>query len=176
MTGGLTPVTKDVVQTIFDIECWSLTDQLIRICKPLVDIIRDIEACDTTLADCMLQLIWAHREIIHMKARDGDDHSFLDHARQVVKDQFHTMNTDLYWLALFLHPLSRKLAISSATHSQKLDNAYQIAANIAHCWNWSKIQVTMLMGDIKAYYHGDTPFQGGKADGKDWWKSLLTSA
>jgi len=117
MTGGLTPVTKDVVQTIFDVECWSLTDQLIHICKPLVDIIGDVEAHDATLADCMLQLIWAHHKFIHMKVRDGDDLGFLDHARTVVKDQFYAVNTDLHWLALFLHPLCRKLAISTATHS-----------------------------------------------------------
>jgi len=58
--GGLTPVVKDVIATVFDIDCWQWTDQLIRVCKPLVDIIGDVEAQDATLADCMLQLIWAH--------------------------------------------------------------------------------------------------------------------
>jgi hypothetical protein len=57
---GLTPVLKDVVATVFDLECWALTDQLIHICKPLVDVIGDVEAHDVTLANCMLQLIWAH--------------------------------------------------------------------------------------------------------------------
>jgi hypothetical protein len=101
----LTPVSKDVVATVFDLEHWALTDQLIHICKPLVDVIGDVEAHDAMLADCMLQLIWAHREVIHMKPVEGDDLEFLHHARRVINTQFHAMNTDLHWLALFLHPL-----------------------------------------------------------------------
>jgi hypothetical protein len=161
---------------VFDMERWALTDQLIRVCKPLVDIIGDVEAHDATLADCMLQLIWAHREIIHMKLQDGEDQAFLDHAWCVVQTQFHAMNTDLHWLALFLHPLCRKLAISTATHSRKLKDAYRIAARIANCWSWTKEQATQLMADIKAYSMGAVPFQGGKADARDWWKSQLVSA
>ena len=162
--------------TVFDVERWALTDQLIRVCKPLVNIIGDIEARDATLADCMLQLIWAHRELIHMNLNDGDDQHFLDHARQVINEQFHSINTDLHWLALFLHPLCRKLAISTATHSRKLEDAYAIAIQIVHKWQWSEDQARKLTGDIKLYYHGNPPFQGGTADGKDWWKSLVVSA
>ena len=176
MIRGLTPIARDVVGTVFDVERWNLTDQLIRVCKPLVDIIGDIESRDATLADCMLQLIWAHRELIHMKLNDGEDQLFLDHARQVVNEQFHSINTDLHWLALFLHPLCRKLAISTATHSRKLDDAYAIAIRIVRKWKWSEDQARKLMGDIKQYYHGNPPFQGGAADGKDWWKSLVVSA
>lgn len=55
--GGLMPVAKDMYETVFNLDCWAMTDQLIRICKPLVDIIGDTESCDATLADCMLQLI-----------------------------------------------------------------------------------------------------------------------
>jgi len=39
----------------------------------LMDLIRDVKACDATLADCMLQLIWAHHKIIHMKVQNGED-------------------------------------------------------------------------------------------------------
>jgi hypothetical protein len=111
---GLTPVAKDVVATVFDINCWCLTDQLIHICKPLIDVIGNVKAQDATLADCMLQLIWAHQELIHLKLVEGDDLDFLGHAHHVINTQFHAMNTDLHWLALFLHPLCQKLAISTA--------------------------------------------------------------
>lgn len=173
--GGLTPVAKDVVTTVFDIDRWQRTDQLIRVCKPLVDIIGDIEARDATLADCMLQLIWAHREVTRLPHRPGDDSGFLRHAQQVLNTQFHEMNTDLHWLSLFLHPLCRKLAISNSRHSRKLEDAYRISLDIASRWGWSKEMATALLGDIKAYFHAQAPFQGGKADGRDWWKSLLVN-
>jgi hypothetical protein len=60
---GLTPVAKDVVAAVLDFQQWALINQLIRICKPLVDVIGNIKSRDTTLADCMLELIWAHWEV-----------------------------------------------------------------------------------------------------------------
>ena len=42
--GGLTAVSKDVLATVFDVQQWQLTDQLICVCKPLVDIIGDVES------------------------------------------------------------------------------------------------------------------------------------
>lgn len=173
--GGLTPVAKDVVKTVFDIDRWQRTDQLIRVCKPLVDIIGDVEARDATLADCMLQLIWAHREVTRLPLKSGDDSGFLQHAQRVLNTQFHEMNTDLHWLCLFLHPLCRKLAISNSRHSHKLEDAYKISLAIASNWGWSREMATALLRDIKGYFHVQGPFQGGKADGRDWWKSLLVS-
>jgi len=85
------------------------------------------------------------------------------------------MNTDLHWLCLFLHPLCRKLAISNSRHSCKLEDAYKISLNITSCWGWSKEMATALLRDIKGYFHAQAPFQGGKADGRDWWKSLLVN-
>jgi len=34
---------------------------------------------------------------------------------------------------------------------------------------------TKLAADIKAYFHAQALFQGGKSDGRDWWKSLLVN-
>ncbi|KIK00940.1 hypothetical protein K443DRAFT_132504 [Laccaria amethystina LaAM-08-1] len=159
--GGLTPVARDVVTTVFDINRWQRTDQLIRVCKPLVDIIGD--------------LIWAHREVTRLPLKSGDDSGFLRHAQQILNTQFHEMNTDLHWISLFLHPLCRKLAISNSRHSRKLEDAYKISLTIASRWGWSKEMATALLRDIKGYFHVQAPFQGGKADGRDWWKSLLVN-
>ena len=83
------------------------------------------------------------------------------------------MNTDVHWLALFLHPLCQKLAVSKATHSRKLVDAYRISLDIAKRWKWSKEMAQNLTKNLKAYHNGEAPFIGGIADGKDWWTSLL---
>ena len=80
-------------------------DQIIQICKPLVDIVGDVKSQDATLTDCMLQLIWAHQAVINVPIVEGDDPAFADHAKNVLNVQFHAMNTDIHWLTLFLHPL-----------------------------------------------------------------------
>ena len=173
--GSLTAVAKDVLATVFDIQRWKLTDQLIHVCKLLVDIISDVKSRDASLADCMLQMIWAHRQIKKLPHIPGDDSEFLRHAQRVVNAQFHDMNTDIHWLTLFLHLLCRKLAISNSPHSRKLNDAYKISLGIVLCWGWSKEMATKLAADIKTYFYAQAPFQGGKGDGRDWWKSLLVN-
>ena len=53
----------------------------------------------------MLQLIWAHHAVINSPLMEGDDPAFADHAKNMLNVHFHAMNTDIHWLALFLHPL-----------------------------------------------------------------------
>lgn len=174
---GLIPVSKDVVTTVFDLSRWSLTSQLIQMCKPLVDLIGDIKSHDSTLADCMLQLIFAHRAVTRVYHQDSDDPEFADHARRVLNTQFHAINTDIHWFALFLHPLCQKLVISSAAHSKKLEDALKIALDIAKHWNWSRDTAENLAKDVKAYYLGHALFAGGKANRKLWWEdSTLATA
>ncbi|KAF9521622.1 ribonuclease H-like domain-containing protein [Crepidotus variabilis] len=151
-------IIQDAIATVFDLNCWDLTDQLIRICKPLVDVIGNIESHDANLADCMLELIAMHH--------DGDDPEFAKHAMDVLQAEFHTLNTDLHWFALFLHPLCRKLAICASNHSFTL----------ASEWGWKKEQAEKLIQDIEDYYQGKSPFSGGAKNAQDWWASLLPSA
>ena len=86
---------------------------------------------------------------------------------------FHAMNTDVHWLALFLHPLCQKLTVSTACHSQKLVDAYWISLDIVQHWKWLKEMAENLTRDLKAYHNSEAPVKGGKSDRKDWWKSLV---
>ncbi|KAF8989581.1 hypothetical protein BDQ17DRAFT_1393275 [Cyathus striatus] len=123
---------------VLELDHWQCNSEFIQICKPLVNVIGDTESCDATLADCMIQLIWAHYKF--------EDKEFLQHAKRMIMHYFHTMNTNLHWLTLFLHPLCRRLAISSSVHSY-----------IARKWDWSKAE---------AYANEEKPFDGGDADAK----------
>ncbi|THH03924.1 hypothetical protein EW145_g5898 [Phellinidium pouzarii] len=49
---GLSAIPTDIIQLVTqDLNHWDLTDQLLRICKPLVDAIGNLESRDATLAD-----------------------------------------------------------------------------------------------------------------------------
>ncbi|EIN13163.1 hypothetical protein PUNSTDRAFT_59810 [Punctularia strigosozonata HHB-11173 SS5] len=168
---------SSVVARGTDVQRWAATYQLIRITRPLVDIIGNIEGRDANLADCMLELIWAHREVNRRLAyEEGDDIGFLSHTRRTLNDQFHAMNTDLHWFALFLHPLCRRLAVSSASHSRNITAAVSIALGIAYKWRWTKTQTQKLITDIKNYGIVKDSFGGAKADGKAWWEELVVDA
>jgi hypothetical protein len=124
----------------------------------------------------MLQLIWVHREISQLPYVKGDSVEFSNEARLTLNREFHAVNTDLHWLALFLHPLCRKLAICSAVHSRKLTDAIAISLKITEQWKWSKGQAIKLVADLKKYFAGHAPFSGGKSNAREWWSCLIADS
>ncbi|KAJ7593573.1 hypothetical protein C8J56DRAFT_1043379 [Mycena floridula] len=102
-----------------------------------------------------------------------DDPAFLAHAREVFNRRFHAMNTPIHSLALFVHPLCRKLAITDAAHDQTLDFMLRTALSISWQWKWSLEDAKKLKDDITNYHLGRAPFKSGvKANGLEWWESL----
>ncbi|KAL7284481.1 hypothetical protein ACG7TL_001772 [Trametes sanguinea] len=172
-TNGYSVIKADVVRAVLDATHWQRNAQLIRLCKPLVDAIGNLENRDASLADCMLKLIAAAQKMATMAIEPMDDLGLTHHAQRTVRRGFHKMNTDLHWFALFLHPLGRRLAVSSATNSRKVTDAFQIALDLAKSWNWSEESAKQLIADIQQYTNGEAPFSGGIADAKSWWSGPL---
>lgn len=130
--GGLSPVAADVVTIVLnDPEYWTRLGQIIKVCKPLVDAIGNLESRDATLADCMLELIRCSRHMIRITPEPDKDYHFWVHAKTVFNAEFYSMNTNLHALALFLHPLCRKLAISNAAKGRSFEHMCSIALAIA---------------------------------------------
>lgn len=75
-------------------------------------------------------------------------------------------------LALFLHPLTQKLAISQAASGRSFQFMVKTSLKIAHQWRWNEQLASLLVEDLKQYYHCKGAFVGGQADGLDWWESL----
>lgn len=96
---------------------WQHIEQLIQVCKPLVDAIGNLEAREVMLADCMLELLRCACHLHLLSLTEGDDPAFHDHTRTMFMHEFHEMNTDIHALALFLHPRCRKLAVSQVAKS-----------------------------------------------------------
>ncbi|CDO74562.1 hypothetical protein BN946_scf184931.g1 [Trametes cinnabarina] len=175
-TNGYSVIKADVVRAVLDATHWQRNAQLIRLCKPLVDAIGNLENRDASLADCMLELIAAAQKMATMAIEPMDDLGFTHHAQRTVRRGFHEMNTDLHWFALFLHPLGRRLAVSSATNSRKVTDAFRIALDLAKSWNWSEESAKQLIADIQQYTNGEAPFSGGIADAKSWWSGPLINS
>ena len=172
--GGLSPVNKDVIETdIFNKDHWNLNKQIIDICKPLVDIIRNIESHDANLADCMVELIDAYWCILNLPIQDTYNTEFYNHTIHVLMKEFNSINSPLHWFALFLHPFCRNLAGSSATHSQMIDNVMWIGLDLASRFGWMEDVARKLTKNICTYGEGGIPFNGGAPNGLDWWKELL---
>jgi hypothetical protein len=52
----------------------------------------------------------------------------------------------------------------------------ETSLKIAHQWRWNEQLASLLVKDLKQYYHCKGAFVGGQADGLDWWESLPISS
>jgi hypothetical protein len=163
------------MKSVMDVEYWRRVEQIIRICKPVVDAIGNLEAREVNLADCMLELLRCAKHMTSLEFVAGDNLGFLDHARTVFMNEFHSMNTEYHSLALFLHPRCRKLAVSQVAKSRTFQQMCETAGKIAKMWRWDAARAGNLMGDLQQYYACKGIFAGGTADAREWWDALPIS-
>jgi hypothetical protein len=130
-TNGLSPVNSDVIDIVMARTHWPYVNQIICICKPLVDAIGNTESRQSNLADCMLELLRCARTLNALELESGEDPLFLAHARAVFNCEFIAMNTELHCLALFLHPLCKNLALDQTAKNRTYDDLLQTAVNLA---------------------------------------------
>ncbi|KAL1725142.1 ribonuclease H-like domain-containing protein [Schizophyllum commune] len=172
---GLSAVKKEVIDAVFDDAYWIWLDQIIRVTKPIVDMIGNLESRSCTLADCVLEAIRCGKEVAEMTAGPDESVRFLMHAKSVFNRRIAKMITPVHVLALFLHPLCRSLAISKATSSgYTLESLTETALGIVHKWKYKKgLSVAhQLVKDMHEYHKGKGIWAGGKADALTWWHDL----
>lgn len=124
----------------------------------------------------MLELIRCAKQMSQLPLDADDNVGFWQHAKAVFNRRFHAMNTKHHSLALFLHPLCRKLAITQAASGRSIEFMIKVALDIAKQWNWDKIKAAKLITDIQTYHLSRSPFAGGTADGLAWWEHLTISS
>jgi hypothetical protein len=147
---GLSPVTLDVIATVLcDTDFWPHLKQLVKVVKPIVDAIGNVEARDARLADCMLDLIRCAQAMICIPADPEDDVGFTMHTRAMFNQRFHVMDTNTHSLALFLHSLCQKLAISQTANGWTFEFMVTMALSIAKQCKWSKQQANKLQEDLR---------------------------
>ncbi|KAF9243739.1 ribonuclease H-like domain-containing protein [Melanogaster broomeanus] len=160
------PVASNVVETVLhDRFYWKHLEQLVKTTKFLVDAIGNVESRQASLADCMLELIRCAKRMSQLQLDPDDNVGFWQHAKAVFNRRFHATNTDYHSLALFLHPICRKLAISQAASGRSIEHMIKIALGISMRWNWTQPKAAKLVSDMQTYNLGRAPFAGGQADG-----------
>ncbi|KAF8192079.1 ribonuclease H-like domain-containing protein [Pholiota molesta] len=158
-TNGLSPVARDVVTVMLQ--------QLLRFVKPLVDAIGNVEGRNVNLADCMLELLRCSKALSEVKTEPDDDIGFSLHARAVF-NHYHS-------LALFLHPLCHKLAVSTITKARPFEKMVKSALDIAKQWRWTESRARALVENLQQYHQVKGPFVGGHCNSLEWWENLPIS-
>ncbi|KAG2040859.1 hypothetical protein BDR03DRAFT_932489 [Suillus americanus] len=138
-TNGLAPVASEVINT--------------RIVTFIVDAIGNVESRQASLADCMLELLRCAK--MSQLTCEQDYHICLQPP----------LSRHEYSLALFLHPMCRKLAVTQVANGRSFEF-------MGKRWKWDIMMARKLSDDLQAYNQSLTPFTGGHAGGLSWWKNL----
>ncbi|KAJ7495512.1 ribonuclease H-like domain-containing protein [Mycena latifolia] len=159
-TNGFSAVGSDVIAIVLNTpEFWPLLNQVTRITKPIVDAIGNCESCQTTLADCMLELIHCARTMGKMTLEEDHTTFFSKFTRVFVSSSALSEKKEL---------LSKIYKI----HGHSLDLMIETALKIAHQWKWSAQKAIQLREDLKKYYQCKAPFAGGNKDTREWWEGI----
>ncbi|ESK90452.1 hypothetical protein Moror_13621 [Moniliophthora roreri MCA 2997] len=139
-SGGLSVVSAKVIQIVLtDEDCWQYLSQVTKVVKPFVDAIGNCESRESTLADCMLQLLSCAHTLAAISCDDDEDEEFLAHAQRVLDRWFYKITT------------SAGFTLMDITNT---------TLSLTKKWNWSFEEATVLKKDIKLYYHCKEPFTG----------------
>ena len=128
---NLSLVTLKVIWLVSDDSYWELLNQMIMVCKPIIDVIGNLESWDANLADCMLELIKIAQGMYRIDTGPFNNYKFNQHTCTVFNHEFHAMNMDIHALTLFLHPLCHHLAIHQAAKGQSFAHYCTVAVGLA---------------------------------------------
>ncbi|CAG8714465.1 17896_t:CDS:2, partial [Cetraspora pellucida] len=104
-------------------------DALTQVIKLIVDVIGRLESSDSTLADIFKELIYIHRQITQL---DDSIIGLQAYALAVISKRAREFNSNIFFIALFLSPNHKRLAIS-----KKIDKDTMIRASLELVNAWS---------------------------------------
>ncbi|KAH9916114.1 uncharacterized protein BXZ73DRAFT_53938 [Epithele typhae] len=169
---NLSPIPPTIRAIVLDYtNFWPRIAQLVRTTKPLVDAIGNVESRNAGLADCMLELTHCAQAMMRLDLGDNDDPGFWDHTKIVFNHRFHEMDTEHHGLALYLHPLCRRLAVSQAANVVGKSVGESVGVGVGEKWGWSIERAKGLQADLIKYHRSEQPFEGGDPDALKWWNN-----
>ncbi|CAG8448340.1 13750_t:CDS:2, partial [Cetraspora pellucida] len=147
------PEIKENIKAIInDRYHFASNDALIKVIKPIVDAIGRLESRDTTLADIFKELIYLHLEISKL---DIPISGLKAHALAVISQRAKEFSDDIYFIALFLFPPYKNMAISNYMN---IDCLLCECLELAKAWNFDKRKTGLLYKELMSYKNNDPPF------------------
>jgi len=134
-----------------------------RAVGPILDSIGSLEQMNASLTDVALEILNLSIVIGGLEAAFAESNvtwaiDFAHHCRFVFARRFAEIDNDLLFLALFLHPLCRKLAVSDTPGSRTLDDAKAALMRLIEKWGFGVDTVLkFVFGRIFRETHALTP-------------------
>ncbi|CAG8720486.1 10884_t:CDS:2 [Cetraspora pellucida] len=147
------PKIKDEIKSIVnDRYHFASNDTLVKVIKPVIDAIGRLESREATLADVFKELIYIHLEISRL---DIPIIGFKTHALIIISKRAREFSEDIYFIALFLSPIYKNIAVSRHMNS---DHLLRECLKLAKAWNFSKNDANILYKKLINYKNNDPLF------------------
>ncbi|KAH8913657.1 hypothetical protein BT69DRAFT_1365004, partial [Atractiella rhizophila] len=136
---------------------------------PIVDTIGKLERSDCMLADAVLELLRLAKHFDQMDLEQEEDSDigwenlFVEYAVLCFKNRFHTIDSDLLFVALYLHPMCHGIAVS-----QHIANS----RNLTDRWKLSSKASALLCDNVDKYHNFEGKFAETSVNALKYWEGL----
>lgn len=171
---GYPPITNvEVRHTIMNRYHFVDNEGLVEALKPIVDVIGNLEKRTTTLADVLASFITLHW---NAKGANYAIPGLQNHVLSAIGKRVTEFQDPIYFVALFLHPTCKKMAMSRKMTG---DLIIKGALEIAKAWHFNKRDVILLFRELINYKNGDAPFdnlnESSTRSARDFWEKFSGS-
>ncbi|CAG8615544.1 223_t:CDS:2 [Cetraspora pellucida] len=112
------PKIKDEIKAIVNNRYhFASNDTLVKVIKPVVNVIRRLKLRNATLADIFKKLIYVHLKISKLDITIPD---FKTYSLTIINKRARKFSRDIYFIALFLSPIYKNIAISRHMNGDRL--------------------------------------------------------
>ncbi|KAH8930641.1 hypothetical protein BT69DRAFT_1291661 [Atractiella rhizophila] len=137
---------------------------LLHVVGPVVDMIGKLERSDCTLADVVLELLCLAKHFDQMDLEQEEDpdigweNLFVEYAVSCFKNRFHAIDSGLFFVALYLHPMRRGIA--------------SFLLRLAERWKLSSKASTLLCDNVDEYHNFERKFAETSLNALKYWEEL----
>ncbi|MBW0491689.1 hypothetical protein O181_031404 [Austropuccinia psidii MF-1] len=151
-----TPViSKEVVDVIEKSDHFTSNHALASLLQPLVDSIAQLEQPNTNLTDVWKELYTLYTTI---NAIQLDDLylPFKQDCINILHQRSLTFNDEIYFIAFFLHPAYRQIAVSC---KYSLKDITLMILKLAKKWKYSRSEAELIPIQVERYYGQQYPYR-----------------
>lgn len=160
----------EVHNIIEDRQHFAANDCLVEALNPVVSVIGMLKKRTATLADVLWGFIMIY---YNAKKSDFAIQGLKEHVLCAIGKRAKDFEDPIYFIALFLHPPYKKMAMSGNMTDDKIIRA---ALETAKVWHFSKHEVGLLFKELVNYKNGDAPFDDLKESSnrcaRDFWEKF----
>lgn len=141
------PINKDISNLMDDDYHFAINKEICKLIKLIADSIARLEQSSTTLNQVFAELINLYTTVKDVDVTSNCS-SFKTHIIKTIRKRASEFDHPTYFVALFLNPKYKSLAIS---RKKNYNDIRKDTAHLAKGWKFTKMDTILLLGELNDY-------------------------